>query len=814
MNYLIVLNLGKGDWQRGLSAVIAQLWEDDRPNPMQFIGSLPPAPELATLYTHWQQVYLALGSAFGLRRSRSVPAKNSQFEIDADDITHVSQTEFNELCEQLQHQLNRWLSASSFLNIDRALRTRLTPSDVIRIVIVAEQATLLQLPWCLWSFLADYPEAEVALSPPEYARAVQAANPKPRRKVKILAILGNSQGIDVEHDRQSLQKLAQAEIKLLVEPTVLALNQALWQPGWDILFFAGHSSSQGKGQLQLNQTESLTIDQLKYGLRTAIGHGLKLAIFNSCDGLGLARDLADLHIPQVIVMREPVPDRVAQTFLTHFLTAFASGQPLYHAVREAREKLQGLETEFPCASWLPVICQNPAEIPPTWQDWCAPWLPPLRLPTRRELQTLLLSSLVTTGLVTGGRWLGWLQPLELWAFDHLMRLRPAELPDRRLLIVTITDKDIQAQGNESRRGSLSDHTLNRLLTTLEQYQPVAIGLDIYRDFPTEPAPSLAVDRALPSRVTLKATRTHRLLASPTNAKKPIRPPVVAEALTTQLASDRLIVICKRPGIDDSTGIVPPPEVPEARVGFSDFVQDRDSAVRRHLLFMSPNPTSKCTTPYAFSVQLAFRYLAEYQLLPHFTIDKSLQFGSTVLPRLQPRTGGYQPADARGSQILLNYRASPTPQAIAQQATLTQVLNGQINPNIIKDRLVLIGVSSPLNDNWATPYGADYATKLPGILIHAQMVSQMLSAVLDQRPLLWVWPWSYEVVWIGTWATIGGIIVWRWRLLGLGLALGVATGGLGGVCLILLVQGGWVPLVPPLLALVVTSTTVAIASRYD
>jgi len=30
---------------------------------------------------------------------------------------------------------------------------------------------------------------------------------------------------------------------------------------------------------------------------------LKLAIFNSCDGLGLARELADLHLPTMIVMQ-------------------------------------------------------------------------------------------------------------------------------------------------------------------------------------------------------------------------------------------------------------------------------------------------------------------------------------------------------------------------------------------------------------------------------------------------------------------------------------------------------------------------------
>jgi len=66
------------------------------------------------------------------------------------------------------------------------------------------------------------------------------------------------------------------------------------------------------GFLELNQQDSITIDDLKESLRTAISHGLQLVIFNSCDGLGLAKQLEDLHLPQMIVMRERVPDEVAQ----------------------------------------------------------------------------------------------------------------------------------------------------------------------------------------------------------------------------------------------------------------------------------------------------------------------------------------------------------------------------------------------------------------------------------------------------------------------------------------------------------------------
>jgi hypothetical protein len=106
----------------------------------------------------------------------------------------------------------------------------------------------------------------------------------------------------------------------------------------------------------------LSIHNRQYALKRSIETGLKLVILNSCDSLELAAELISIQLPQAIVMREPVPDIIAQQFLKNFLTAFASGLPLYRAVRSAREQLQGLEDDYPCASWLPVICQNPAEI--------------------------------------------------------------------------------------------------------------------------------------------------------------------------------------------------------------------------------------------------------------------------------------------------------------------------------------------------------------------------------------------------------------------------------------------------------------------
>ena len=134
-------------------------------------------------------------------------------------------------------------------------------------------------------------------------------------------------------------------------------------------FFAGHSftlNDEQSGIIKLNKKESYNLKAFSFALKKAIARGTQLAIFNSCDGLGLARELIQLQLPQIIVMREPIADVVAQEFLKNFLNNFTSGKSLYVSLRQAREKLQGLENQYPCSSWLPVIFQNSAKIPPTW----------------------------------------------------------------------------------------------------------------------------------------------------------------------------------------------------------------------------------------------------------------------------------------------------------------------------------------------------------------------------------------------------------------------------------------------------------------
>lgn len=771
MSKLVVLELGEGDFEQQGFPVTLQIAEDGKAFFTKISGRLPPAPQVEQSYTRWQSRYRRLKSSMRLDHPSTEVQNVGDFEIghigDPEDECQQAGTR---LCETL----NDWLRSNSFASIREEFFKRIKSDEKIRIILQTDEHLLRKLPWSLWELLIqDYKYAEIALSPIKY---VSVSSRKSKNKIKILAILGNSQNISVEEDRKILkQKLPDANIHFLVEPDRKELNEKLWEQGWDILFFAGHGESQGdsnKGWIKINEKDSLSIEDLKFALNKAIEKGLSLAIFNSCDGLGLAAELSAMQIPQMIVMRESIPDVVAQEFLKYFLAAFARGQSLYLAVREARERLQGLEGEFPCASWLPVIFQNPACTPLTWS-------PRSYTPNFR---TVMAASVAVAVLMSGVRHLGWLQPLELKAYDQMMQLRPDEGLDDRILVVAVTEDDLRDDINaqhSKQRGwfSLSDVRLVRLLKEIKKYQPRAIGLDMYRDLPIDAKPNADLEKLFQE-------------------------------------NENLFAVCKVNDPKGDVGGIPPASfIPKENLVFSDVLRDSDDVLRRHLLSIEPSPRSPCTAENALSWELALQYLYNLHpkgIEPKDTPEGDVLLGKARLRALLPNVGGYQEFGNKGSDskrldyknyhILLNYR---TRGDVAKFVSVTRVLKQDIDiAQLVKDRIVLIGViDSAVRDNFQTPY----AKQMRGVFIQAQMVSQIISAALGERPLLGVWSWWADGLWICGWSIVGGLIVWRIRgAILVGVAIAVAIVILYGSCFLLFLQGTWVPLVPSVLVLTTIS----------
>lgn len=379
--------------------------------------------------------------------------------------------------------------------------------------------------------------------------------------------------------------------------------------------------------------------------------------------------------------------------------------------------------------------------------------PPQPVIKQQPLWQVPLVSLGVTGLVMALQFLGGLQPLELSLFDRFMGWRPAEAADDRFLIITISESDIQYQGQlgyEPTGGTLADETLVQVLQKISPHQPRVIGVDFYHEDSYPPK------------------------------------------LSTQL-DERYIAVCEVGRTVDAetpTSIAAPPNLDPQQVGFSDFALDPDYGVRRQLIGM--DGTDACPTQAAFSLRLALGYLATEGISLSFTPSQQAQLGSLVLPRLVPNSGGYQlPTNELGGyQLLVNYRQQhPT------QLSLASLLRGDHDDNLgalIRDRIILIGLTDA-KDRHTVP---GQRQRLPGIVVHAHMTSQLISAVLDQRPLLWWWPLPLEILWVAA-VSLSGSLLARWRrsyliLTGSGVVIILITGY--GILLI----GGWIPVVPAVL----------------
>lgn len=405
--------------------------------------------------------------------------------------------------------------------------------------------------------------------------------------------------------------------------------------------------------------------------------------------------------------------------------------------------------------------------------------------TRAFAGTVLLTSLILTGVIVALRQFGALEQMELDAYDRFMRSRPDEGVDKRLLVVGISEEDIQRR----KEYPLQDGTLADVLEKLLTYQPRAIGIDIARDVPQGP------------------------------------PAGRAKLIKLLKQSDRLFAGCLLSSADQP-GVPAAPGTPSDRIGFTDLPQDPGSVVRRSILVSTPAPppvllgkphlcnyAQPDNQVLSLSFLLATVYLEPMGIAPEQTESGEMQLGSVVFPPLTENAGGYHSTGATDYQTMLNYRSASNS---VRQVTLTKVLQGQVDPSWIKDRIVLIGYTSQVaKDSFATPYlvTQESTRSMPGVVIHAQATSQILSSILDKRPLVWCWTEGGEILWIWGWSLLGGLLAfyvrqtWKFILVG-GIALVVCY----GLAYLLFLQGGWLPVVPSIIALVLTAASVGFIDR--
>ncbi len=374
------------------------------------------------------------------------------------------------------------------------------------------------------------------------------------------------------------------------------------------------------------------------------------------------------------------------------------------------------------------------------------------------LSTSLAPCLVTgaiIGAVIGIKIQGWFQPLELKLYDHMIQWTSTPGSDSRLLLVTITEQDLDTYGHP-----LPDRELVTALERLMTYQPSLVGLDLIRNDQNQ--------------------RLKQYLQNHPN----------------------IVTVCFE-GLDPVSSTARFSELLPSQVSFSNIALDPDRVVRRHLLFQTPHPASPCQANLSLSLQLAVQYLQanNYDIRLN---QIPIQLGSIPIPPIHSTVGGYQVADAGGYQILLNFPTMPSVPTVTLADVLNELdLEAQIQGSI-KDRIILIGqVGETTGDQKFQLPGTQQLA--PGLVIHALQLSQLLKTVEDGLPLIGSWPGWVDYIWIISWSGVGVAASLyapsRHRFV---QVQGLIVASLGLIYSVFFALSYWIPVVAPTAGFVVAS----------
>ncbi len=404
---------------------------------------------------------------------------------------------------------------------------------------------------------------------------------------------------------------------------------------------------------------------------------------------------------------------------------------------------------------------------------------------------VLLAVPNVTAIVIALRFTGLLQLLELATLDQFFILRPKEPVDERIVIVEINEPDI----NKLRQWPISDAVLAKVLDNIKQQQPRAIGLDLYRDLPVNPG--------------------HQ------------------DLINIFKTTPNLIGVQKVSNTSDSFKVDASPELKKReQVGANDLPLDGDGKIRRGLLYVGLEDES---TLESFGLKLALLYLKDEKITPKPAVynPNFLQLGKGIFPIFEANDGGYIGANASSYQILLNYRGTINR---FPRVSINDVFEKRIPAELMQGKIVLIGsTAESLKDLFWTPYSSNLfgsPERMAGVAIHANLISQILSSALEDRPQIKILPeyieWLcpqikilpeyIEWLWILFWSIFGATLCWQQRhsstekrqlplISNSTGSIFIVSGCLLGGSYIAFLFSWWIPVVPPLLAL--TGSAIAV-----
>jgi CHASE2 domain-containing sensor protein len=270
-----------------------------------------------------------------------------------------------------------------------------------------------------------------------------------------------------------------------------------------------------------------------------------------------------------------------------------------------------------------------------------------------------------------------------------------------------------------------------------------------------------------------------------------------------LANKNFVGICDIDSVETDPDTYPSHEMPKEQLGFADLPRDPDNVIRRNLLLFREGDI--CKTKNSFGLQVALKYLAleedSISLEDNKRKKPLLKIGKQIFSRLEPHSSGYQldPRELGGFQIMINPRYK-APKTLPLKSFLSDQSISDLS-NLINNRIILIGGDQDWQDRHFTSLKP---AKLPGVILQAHIVSQILDAIQKNKGIMrWLPKW-FEALWFFVWTLI--VILWasflRSSKLLLGLKVAGVITGLFIVCFTIFCLDIWIPLIPTVLAVMI------------
>lgn len=470
--------------QIGQSCLFELTWGQGQ----RLAASLDYPAQLTALYQTWRRAYIGYYRQ-ALRGRAGAAGQMASPQVDWH--SQVVQAE-----ARLLSEFHKWLRHEALFELRAVLvRGQKRLSAKMELFLTCSPLDIARLPWETWEIGADMGQQgqlQILRSPPTIHSATQARQQFRRGRARVLAILGDEQGLDFAGDRQALeaqkQQLELHYVGWQPHKDAAALKERICQAisdpiGWDVLFFAGHSNEERllAGQIAIAPHTSISVRELSPYLQQAQQQGLQFALFNSCSGLDIASGLISLGLSQVAIMREPVHNAVAHSFLRQFLQHLAHYEDVETALNEACRflKLEQAIT-YPSAYLVPSLFRHPESRPYRIQP--TGWRHQLRRLRPQRPELLAIAALALLSLIP---------PVSNWLLDQRVLAQAvyrdltgqfAPSTSSPIVLVQIDQPTFAQQGIDTYkpidRGLLAD-----IVNQLTALDAKVIGIDYLLDLP-------------------------------------------------------------------------------------------------------------------------------------------------------------------------------------------------------------------------------------------------------------------------------------------------------------------------------------------